>query len=141
MNKKPYNIQPPLSPKTPSCHHAIIHVFSNASEEAYIAITYLTFIFKTEKPHYLFAMAKTRLAPIKIISLARLELNAGVLCVSLYKMTIKEIDLPIQMIKFWTDLTLVLQYIKNEKHQYKVHVAIRVAERRQETSVSQWNHV
>lgn len=44
-------------------------------------------------------MTKTRLAPMKTISLSRLELNAAVLGVRLCKMIIKEIDLLIQTIK------------------------------------------
>ena len=80
LTKNLTKIQPPWSPKMWSCYHAIIHMFSDVLKVAYDAIAYFKFICKTKKPHCLFAMAKTWLAPIKIISLARLVLNAAVLC-------------------------------------------------------------
>lgn len=43
--------------------------------------------------------------------------------------------------KFWTDSTLVLQYIKNETHRFKVYVANRVTEIKNITNVNQWNHI
>ena len=108
----------------PRCHHALgylasdvqLHIFCDASEVAHATVAYLKFLFKTDKPHCSFFMSKTRLAPIKTISLPRLELNAAVLGVKLYKLIIKEVDLPIQNITFWTDSVLVFQYIRNETH-------------------------
>ena len=135
--------------KIPRCHHPSgykatdiqLHVFCDASELAYGAVAYLKFEFKTENPHCSFVMAKNRLAPIKTISLPRLELNAAVLGVRLYKLIIKELDFPIHNIFFWTDSTLVLQYVRNETHRFKTYVANRVTEILEETSVSQWHHV
>ena len=72
------------------CHHPSgylakdIHVFCAASELTYGAVVYLKFEFELEKPHCSFVMSKNRLAPIKTISLPRLELNAAVLGVRLY---------------------------------------------------------
>ena len=59
-------------------------------------------------------MAKNRLAPIKTVSLPMLELNAAALSIRLYKSIIKELDLPIYKRTFWTNSTLVLQYLRNE---------------------------
>ena len=73
-------------------------------------------------------MSKNRLALIKTISLPRLELNAAALGVRLYTMIIQEINLPIQNVFFWTDSTLVLQYLRNERHRFKVYVANSVTE-------------
>ena len=115
--------------KFATCHHVLefqasyiqLHIFSDAPEVEYGTVAYLRFIFKTKKPHCLFAMTNTRLAPMKTISLSRLELNAAVLGVRLYKMIIKEVDLLIQTIKSWTDSVLVLQHIRNETHRFKVY--------------------
>ena len=86
-------------------------------------------------------MSKNRLAPIKTISLPRLELNAAVLGVRLYVMIIKKINLPIQNVIFWTDSTLVLQYLRNQRHRFKVYVANRVTEILEMTTASQWHHI
>ena len=79
-------------------------------------MVYLKFEFELGKPHCSFVMLKSRLAPIKTILLPHLELNAAALGVRLHTMIIKEINLPIQNILFWTDSTLVLQYLRNQRH-------------------------
>ena len=71
-------------------------------------------------------MLKNRLAPIKTILLPCLELNAVVLGVRLYTMIIKEINLPIRNVFFWTDSTFVLQYLRNDRHRFEVYVTNRV---------------
>ena len=118
-----------------------LHIFCDASEKAYGAVAYLKFQFMKNKPHCSFVMAKNRLAPIKTISLPRLELNAAVLGIRLYKSIIKELDLPISQTMFWTDSTLVLQYLRNETQRFKTYVANRVTEILDESSISQWHHV
>ena len=55
-----------------------------------------------------------RNAPIKFTSIPRLELQAAVLATRLNKMLRKELDLPIQQTKYWTDSEIVLHYLKNE---------------------------
>ena len=45
-----------------------LHIFSYVSEVVYGAVDYLILIFKKEKPHCFFAMAKTRLASFNTIS-------------------------------------------------------------------------
>ena len=135
--------------RVPRCYHISgykatimeLHIFCNASEVAYDAVAYIKFKFKTEKDHRTILMSKTRLAPIKTVSLPRLELNAAVIGVRLYKVIIKEIDLPINEIFFWTDSMLVLKYIRDENHRFKVFVANRVTEIREQTNPEQWNHV
>ena len=56
-------------------------------------------------------MAKSRLAPIKTLTMPRLELNAAIIGVKLFNLIIHEIDLSIEKVKFWSDSMLILQYI------------------------------
>ena len=105
--------------KIPRCHHPSgylakgiqLHVFCDALELAHDAVAYVKFEFELEKPHCYFSMSKSILAPIKTILLPLLELNAAVLGVRLYTMISKEVSFPIQNVLFWTDSTLVLQYL------------------------------
>ena len=42
---------------------------------------------------------------------------------------------------FWTDSTLLLQYLRNERHRFKVYVAIRVTEILEMTTASRWHQI
>ena len=56
-------------------------------------------------------------------------------------MIIKEINSPIQNLFFWTYSTLVLQYLRNKRHRFKVYVANRITEISEMMTTSQWNHI
>ena len=86
-------------------------------------------------------MSKIRLTPRKIILLPCLELNVAVLGVRLYTITIKEISLAIQNVLFWTDSTPVLQYLRNQRHHFKVYVANRVTEILEMMTASQFHNI
>ena len=86
-------------------------------------------------------MAKNKVARIKTVSLPRLELNAAVLVIRIYKSIIKELDLPIYKTTFWADSPLVLQYLRNETQRFKTYAANRTAEILEGSSVAQWCHL
>ena len=86
-------------------------------------------------------MSKSRIAPIKTIYFPRLELNTAVLGVRLYTIIIKEINLPIQNVLFWADSTLVMLYLRNQRHHFKVYAANRVMEILEMKTASQWHHI
>ena len=71
-----------------------LHIFADASELAYGAVAYIRFVKKNEVTCSL-VMSKSRLAPIKVITLPRLELNAAVVGARLGQFIVDEIDLPI----------------------------------------------
>ena len=49
--------------------------------------------------------------------------------------------MPIQNVFFWTDSILVLQYLRSERHRFKVYVANRVTELLEITTASHWHHI
>ena len=75
-----------------------LHIFSDASEAAYGSVAYFRFSFKAGGHACKFAFSKSKLAPLKAITLPRLELNAAVTGVRMYKMVIRETDLPVERI-------------------------------------------
>ena len=79
-----------------------LHVFCDASEIAYGTVAYLRMTLKDGKHVCAFVMAKSRLAPIKTVTLPRSELNAAVLGARLSQFITTELDLPIERIQFWT---------------------------------------
>ena len=105
-----------------------LHVFCDASEQAYGCVAYLLFTHKDGLHSCAFVMSKSRLAPIKVITLPRLELNAARAGARLSRLIVHEIDLPVERIKYWTDSAITLQYIHSSNLRLKVFVANRVAE-------------
>ena len=118
-----------------------LHMFSDASEDAYGTAAYLRQEHENGNISCNLVMSKNRLAPIKIITIPRLELQAAVLSSRLQSKLIKEFDIGINSIVYWTDSMLALQYIHNEKRRFKTFVANRVSEIRGNTSLSEWNFV
>ena len=62
-----------------------LHLFSDSSRQGYAAVAYLRLKDVTNQVHCAFVMGKARLAPIREISIPRLELTAVVVSVSLTK--------------------------------------------------------
>ena len=125
--------------KIPRFYHPSGYLAKDIQLHVRCYVAYLKFEFELERPHYSFLMSKNRLAPIKTILLPCLELNAAVLGFRLDTMIIKEINLPVQNVFFWTDSTLVMQYLRNERHYFKVYVANRVTEILEMKTASQWH--
>ena len=71
-------------------------------------------------------MGKARVAPLKYITIPRMELAAATLSVKISVMLRKEFQIPITREIFWTDSEAVLGYIRNQSRKFKVFVANRV---------------
>jgi hypothetical protein len=86
-------------------------------------------------------MSKSRVAPLKPLTIPRLELQAAVLAARVDKALRQILTMSIVESLFWTDSDIVICYIKNKSLRFNVFVGNRVAEIRQATDPSQWNHV
>ena len=118
-----------------------LHVFCDASEAAYGSVSYFRFTFKAGSHASQFVFAKSKLSPIKSVTLPRLELSAAVVAVRMYRTIIRETDQPVERVRFWSDSTLTLQYITNTTHRPKSYVANRQTEINEATDSSDWGHV
>ncbi|XP_046556878.1 uncharacterized protein LOC124266109 [Haliotis rubra] len=86
-------------------------------------------------------MSKSRLAPIKSVTIPRLELCAAVLAIRLDEALRRELRIKIERTVFWTDSMIVLHFIKNESQRYEVFVANRVTTIREGSSPECWRHI
>ena len=86
-------------------------------------------------------MAKSRVAPIKPLTLPRLELQGAVLAIRLKETVVKEMDWKFDTVYFWTDSMINLQYINNSHQRFKVFVGNRVGEIYESSESSQWRFV
>ena len=139
-----------MSIKTPRCYkadldnpvsRAELHVFGDASQEAFAAVAYLRQMSSDGKVSCSLVMSRTRNAPLKQMSIVRLELQAAVLAVRLGRTLQREIATPLDAVCYWTDSKVVLHYIRNESKRFHTFVANRVAEIRSESDLSEWRHV
>ncbi|XP_076847529.1 uncharacterized protein LOC143493189 [Brachyhypopomus gauderio] len=118
-----------------------IHVFCDASEQAYGSVAYL----RTESPggevEVAFLAARSRVAPKKQQSVPRLELCAALTGAQLYKVISTELTLPIRNCILWSDSATVLTWLGSDSCRYKVFVGTRVAEIQELTEAATWRYV
>ncbi|XP_057377975.1 uncharacterized protein LOC130699934 [Daphnia carinata] len=93
-------------PELPKARGVGLHLFADASESAFGAIAYLRFDIP-DGVKVSFVMAKARVAPIKYVSIPRLELCAALLAARLASVIKSELRLKIDQTTFWSDSTTV----------------------------------
>ena len=118
-----------------------IHHFADASSAAYGACSYIRLTNKEGKVHCNLLIGKCRLAPLKTLSIPKLELTAAVLAVRLDILLRKELKLDNCISTFWSDSTSVLLTIKNTTKRFPVFVANRIPIIESHSNVTDWRHV
>ncbi|XP_013394568.1 uncharacterized protein LOC106162014 [Lingula anatina] len=118
-----------------------IHTFCDASESAFGAVSYLRYQDDNGKIQCSFLASKTRVAPLKSLSIPRLELQGAVLASRLSQTLEKELKLNVTHQVYWTDSEVVLKYLRNETKRFKPFVANCIAEIMDVTSKEDWHHV
>ncbi|XP_038050892.1 uncharacterized protein LOC119724042 [Patiria miniata] len=119
-----------------------LHHFADASEKAYGAVSYLVMKNTSSELHSSLVMAKSHLAPLKTMTIPRLELAAATLAAKLDVAVKRELDVqePIHS-TFWTDSTIVLQYIRSTDGRFRTFAANRIATIHNASEASQWHYV
>lgn len=118
-----------------------LHLFSDGSEVGYGACAYLRLVDEFDNITCSLVMGKSRLSPIKQMSIPRLELSGAVIACRLYEFISEELEFKIDRVTFWTDSTIVLGYIRNTSRRFKTFVANRLSIIQRTTSPDQWCHV
>ncbi|XP_074632702.1 uncharacterized protein LOC141891606 [Acropora palmata] len=93
-----------------------------------------------DEVHCSLVMAKSRVTPLKPITVPRLELAAAVVSTNISTFLQKELKYDLSEV-FWTNSKVVLGYVSNEARRFHTFVANRVQLIRDRTSPDQWNHV
>ena len=115
--------------------------FSDASKDGYGQCSYVRLIDTEDSVCCSLVMAKARVAPIKSVTIPRLELTAAVTSVRVSNFLDKELKYENVEHVFWTDSKVVLGYIGYDSKRFHIFVANHVQSIRDSTSVEQWNHV
>ena len=115
--------------------------FCDASQGAYAAAVYLRV--KTEHGKFVTLLAaKTRVAPLKMVTIPRLELLSGLLLARLMSAIHQALDseIPLDTPICYTESQIALCRIKQEEKEWKQFVENRVTEIRRLVPAKCWRH-
>ncbi|KFM82032.1 hypothetical protein X975_09549, partial [Stegodyphus mimosarum] len=119
----------------------ILQGFADASEKAFGAVIYLQSITSPGEYCSKLLCSKSRVAPIKTMTIPRLELSACLLLSKLMQKVLEALKLKIDDVKLWSDSSIALAWINTSPHLLKTFVSNRVSQIQQLTSNYQWEHV
>lgn len=117
-----------------------MHMFVDASEEAFAAVCYLRSTTGV-KVVVAFVGSKARVSPIRKLTIPRLELQAALLGARLAQTVKEELNIVISATHFWSDSRTVLCWLRSESARFKEFVANRVCEIQDITCVGDWHWV
>ncbi|XP_058830213.1 uncharacterized protein LOC131689266 isoform X1 [Topomyia yanbarensis] len=118
-----------------------LHTFADASEQAYGCCIYARSIDTHGNIRVKLLASKSRVAPLKRVTLPRLELCAADLAAKLHSCVIQALNIEVTASYFWSDSMVTLQWLRSEPNVWKTFVANRVSEIQTTTQGSFWNHV
>ncbi|XP_059062116.1 uncharacterized protein LOC131854947 [Achroia grisella] len=118
-----------------------LHGFSDASNVAYAAVVYARIVSRNGVIHVNLLTSKTKVAPVKQISIPKLELCGAVLLAKLLLEVSTVLTVPKENIHAWTDSTVVLAWLRSHPSRWKTFIANRVSEILTVLDSNQWSHV
>lgn len=114
--------------------------FSDASERAFGCCVYLK-VRENRHSKLSLVASRVRVAPLKRITIPRLELLGALLAARLLCFIRQALLLPVDIpYSCYTDSTIVLHWIKADPQRWKQYVRNRVSEIQELTSPSNWKH-
>ncbi|XP_037302986.1 uncharacterized protein LOC119193483, partial [Manduca sexta] len=118
-----------------------LHVFTDASESAYATALYWRAEDDDGRVTVTLLAAKAKVAPLKLTSIPRLELQAAVLGARMAASVTQEHSRQPESTTYWTDSKTTLCWIRTGARSYKPYVAHRIAAIEENTQANQWRWV
>ena len=118
-----------------------VHTFSDASDRAIAAVSYVRAEYPTGEVKVTLAFARAKPAPVRKQTIPQLELRAAVLGTRVSSQVATALAIPLEKHIFWTDSMNVLGWIRAHSRRFKVDIANRVSELQSTTRPEQWHHV
>ena len=125
------------------CHDVTsvqLHISVDSSEAAFATVAYLRIISDTGIQVSIIC-GRIRVAPLKPLTIPRLELQAAVMGVRIASTTKQEVEFSIASTHIWSDSQTVLCWLRSETRRFKTFVSNRVGEILEASEVEQWRWV
>lgn len=107
-----------------------LHLLSDASKVAFASSADLVCRYQDNTPSSHLVASKSRVSPVKAMTIPRLELAQNVLKV-----------ISVDRVVFWTDSENVWYWVRNQSHEFKPFVANRIGYIQRTASPEQWRHI
>ena len=104
-----------------------LYGFSDASENAYAAVVYLRITDTFGRTQISFVLSKAKVAPIKTLTIPRLELCGAYLLAQLLFYIKNVFHMPLNSVYAWTDSTIVLSWLVGNQRRFKNYRGNRVS--------------
>ncbi|XP_068720412.1 uncharacterized protein [Montipora capricornis] len=118
-----------------------LHTFVDASQEAYGAICYTRHVYEDGSVSCCLVASRSRVAPLKAVSIPRLELMAAVVGLKLCETVGRVLRIENHRWTFWSDRMDVLYWVRGRSRKFKPFVANRMGEIQALTNPDQWRLV
>lgn len=141
-NLNTFRISRCMSIELMKAEHIELHIFSDASEDAFAAVAYLRICnLNSDDVDTSLVAAKTKVAPQKGLTINRLELQGCVMATRMKDSLISELSVKIHTVYFWTDSQTALGWIRSVRRKYGPFVSHRIGEILDASNVNQWRWV
>ncbi|KAL0841423.1 hypothetical protein ABMA28_015107 [Loxostege sticticalis] len=117
-----------------------LHIFTDASQTAYGTCLYIRTVGPNQVSMKLLC-SKGKVAPLKPVSIPRLELCGALLGARLYDKVRDSLHRHFDLVMFWTDSTIVLGWLRMAPSLLKTFVQNRTTEIHELTKELPWRHV
>lgn len=118
-----------------------LHGFSDASKRAYAAVIYLRFLDTSRNYQVSLLIAKSKVCPVKAISIPNSELCGAALLVRLMNHLRRLEYFASIPVHTWTDSRVVLDWLRQHPSRWATFVANRVSYIQTELPTAVWHHV
>ncbi|XP_055308873.1 uncharacterized protein LOC129572795, partial [Sitodiplosis mosellana] len=115
--------------------------FCDASEKGMSSVAFIRVQSLENKISCQLIAAKTKVAPLKKLSIPRLELNAAVLLTKLMEKVKTALKLPNLQQQAWSDSEIVLHWLANHPSRWKTYIAGRVVKIQNTLPSHNWRHI
>ncbi|XP_068684466.1 uncharacterized protein [Montipora foliosa] len=130
-----------LSPPEPADSQPTLCAFADASQDAFGSCAYIKWAVEKGKFYVRFIAAKSRVAPLKEITIPRLKLQAAVLASRVQATINEESRFQLKETVIFTDSAIVLAWVRGKIRRYKPFVSRRIGEIQSQTDPGQWKHI